>query len=354
MPTCVRDDIQAVDELLGRVNQLHTAPQVAQRILHLTRDLDFRLSDVVTCLENDPALAAKILRLVNSAHYGLAAQVDNLQQAVAHIGQRSLRLATITFSLVAALTRGGVGRFYQDYWQHALTMAVAAARLSETSPALERDTAYAAGLFADLGVLVLAQLEGERYTSLFRQTSHGPGLVEAERHRFGFGHPAVGARLLERWEFPPALVAAIRYHHDEERETPLLDVAVRAAHWTSEVLWNPASPHLAAVRQLLQDEFRIDIDGFISLALGCKEDLAAMAQLFDIHLVGSIDCQALLEEAARQHSDAALEAALQLDSLMAVYADHRVPATPAVLTDPQPPEAALTDDLPQPASSRLQ
>src|SRR5207249_377986 len=108
-------------------------------------------------------------------------------------------------------------------------MAVVAARLADSSLLLERDTTYASGLFADLGVLVLAQLEGDRYTAFYQQTSHGPELVEAERRRFGFGHPAVGARLLERWQFPAELVAAAAQHHEATATAPL-EVAVRTAN----------------------------------------------------------------------------------------------------------------------------
>jgi hypothetical protein len=93
----------------------------------------------------------------------------------------------------------------------------------------------------------------------------------------------------------------------------------------ADVLWRPNSPRLGAVRLSLQRAFGIDTDGFISLALACKQELAEQAQLFDVSLTESLDCQLLLERAREQQLAAALETALEYDSLMAVFGDHKPP-----------------------------
>jgi HD-like signal output (HDOD) protein len=310
-------------DFIRRARQLHSAPQVAQRVLDLTSDVQFSVHEVVDCLKRDPALAAKILRVVNSSAFGLRARVTGLPQAVSLLGQRSLRLITMTFSLVEALTRGTAGALYQDFWRRSLTMAAAASRLAAARPGADREAAYAAGLLADLGVLVMAQGAGEGYAALYEQRPHGPELVAAERDLFGFGHPALAGRLLQMWEFPPALVQAVVRHHDAPTGAEPLETAVALSDPFADVLWRPNSPRLGAVRLSLHRAFGLDTDGFITLALACKQELTEQAQLFDVNLAESLDCQALVDRAREQHLAAALETALEYDSLMAVFDDHK-------------------------------
>jgi HD-like signal output (HDOD) protein len=300
----------AMDELIGKVGQLHSAPQVAQQVLHLTRTIDFDVSEVVDCLKNDPALALKILRVINSAQYGFVRKISNLRQAAALLGRRSLRLVTLTFSLVESLTHGAGGRMFYDYWRRALTMAVSAARFSEYSPAIEYDAAYSAGLLADAGILLLTAAEGDRYTALYLKTPHGPALVEAERQAFGFSHAALGARLLEVWQFPIEVVEAVASHHEASSRPAPLWLAVRAGNHLAEILWASSGPRLADARTRLAEMFSLGEGEFQRLALSVREEVLLTAELFDIRLTGSgLDCPALLDQARRQHLDAALEAA---------------------------------------------
>ena len=110
-----RVESDQIARLIERADRIHTAPQVAQSLLRLTQDIDFDIYEVVACIEKDPALVARMLRIVNSSHYGLRHPVGNLQQAVAYLGQRTLRLIAMTFSIVEVFTRGAAKRLYADY-----------------------------------------------------------------------------------------------------------------------------------------------------------------------------------------------------------------------------------------------
>jgi HD-like signal output (HDOD) protein len=315
------DDVAAMDAVLDRVAQLHTAPQVAQRILELTRDLYFPVSAVVECLESDPALAARVLRIVNSAHYGLGTRVTSLRQAVSFLGQRSLRLVAMTFCLVETMTRGPARELCSEYWKQALSLAVVASQLAKLSRgAVAQDSAYSAGLLADLGILVLAQAFGEAYIVQFRQHRHGPELVEAERCELGFSHAALGARLLERWEFPSALVLATLYHHDYEETASLLARLVYLAHLTTEVLWQSHSPNLGKLRERLWEHFQLDTDGFVELVLHCATEIEHQARLFEVELPEALDCRAIQERARQQQVEAAVAAAVELDTVLNILA----------------------------------
>jgi HD-like signal output (HDOD) protein len=327
-------------DFIRRVRQLHSAPQVAQRLLNLTYDLQFDVNEVVDCLRSDPALAAKVLRVVNSSRYGVRGRVTSLRTAVSHLGQRSLRLLTMTFSLIDAMTRGAAGNLYQDFWRRALTMAGVASRLAALRPTeIDGESAYTAGLLSDLGVLVMAQAAGERYAAVYRHTVHGSELVAAEREAFGFAHPALAARLLEMWEFPPLMADAVRHHHEARPRSLPLDKAVAMSDLLATVLWQPEPRRLAAVRLCLERAFGVDTDGFISLVLATRQELTEQSQLFEIDLPESLDCQALMEQAREQHVSAALETALEYDSLMALFEDHT--AAPRATFDEGPTRPAV-------------
>jgi HD-like signal output (HDOD) protein len=321
------DDLDAMDRVIDRVGQLHTAPVVALEILELTQNFDFEVPAVVRCLEKDPALTAKILQLVNSARYGLARSVGSLHQAVTYIGQRSLRLLAVTFCLVEELTRGASGRVYTSYWRRALTIAAVADRLAASTRKLDRNTAYVGGLLADLGMLVLAQTESKRYVPLCKDVPHGPELVAAERTAFRFGHPALGARLIERWNLPAELaLAAERHHEPPDQCTGPLDLLICTAELVAEVLWTPSSPRLTLTRAILQRAFDVNTDAFITMAVECKTLVSEQAESFAVDLDGAINCEMVIETARRQHFNASLDIAMDMDNLVAILDDH--PAAP--------------------------
>ncbi len=312
---------RAVDGFLDRMDQLHSAPQVAQKILLLTRDPEFDVRKVVVCIESDPALSAKILRVANSSRYGLRHKVTSVRHAVTFIGQRSLRLIALTFGLVESLTRGARGEQYSEFWRRSLTIATVAAELAKSKRDLNADEAYSAGLLADMGELIFAQLEPERFFELVDRYPHGPDLLQAERDEFGFAHPELGARLLQRWELPAELVEAVALHHVDEDETGLLTLAVHAGDMMAHALWTPRSPYVAMSQAFLKQEFGLDLDGYIALAVDCQREIDENAKMFGIALPGTIDCEMLLEEARRAHDEASLEAALDLDSITSAIDD---------------------------------
>ncbi len=310
MSTELKENCKAMDSVLGRVDELHSLPQVAISILNLTRDVDYDVREVVACLENDPALAAKILRTINSSRYGLRREVTNLRQAVALLGQRALRLVAMTFSLVDGLSRGAAGQLCQDYWRRSISMATLGSRIAKRSGQIDHNDAYSAGLLADLGVLVFAQVKQDEYVQLAQSVPHGVGLIQLEREQYGFSHAELGARLLSRWGFPETLVESARLHHDEEVDESLLPLTTHTGSLMAEVLWTPECEEFARARTLLEERFCFGVDDIIDLVVGTKEDVEFNAGLFGVALEGEIDLEAIRSRAktAREEAFAILAA----------------------------------------------
>ncbi len=317
-------DVQAMDRLLARLDELHTAPPAALRILELTRTPDYDQQEVVRLLETDPALAARVLRTVNSAHFGLGRPVSSLRQAVGFLGSRSLRLLALTFSVVSRLTQGTAARLCGEFWTRAVSISTSARLLAIWDKELDPFEAHATGLLLDLGVLALAQCEGEPYVEVYRACEHGPGLSAAELACYGFDHARLGGHMLARWGFPERMVRTVALHHEDVPTPEPLQMCLRTAEMLADVLRQPHSPRMAPLRSCLERFYGVDLDGFIDLALICKEAMAEHAELLQVRLVDKIDCERLAAEARRQYAAAALETALEFDSLEHALGDPSV------------------------------
>ncbi len=301
-----------VDSLIKKADQLHSPPEVAQSLLNLTRNDDFDVREIVECIQHDPAMSAKMLKVVNSSRYGLRTSVKSLNQAVALLGQRTVRLLAMTFSIMDTFTTGPAKSLYNDFWRGALTMASGTSRIGQYAGSSDRHEFYTAGLLADVGTLVMAQAEGERYLALYR--AHGGAkLTDAERSVYGFDHATVGARLLEEWQFPQQTLEAIRRHHDDTVTEPI-ELAIHGGALLAEAIWQNTPIDMSSCRAWLQTHFDIDIDGFTDLAIECREEVMLELEIYGVNVDHSIDCRMLLEEARRQYLDTSLSAAIDLDS----------------------------------------
>jgi hypothetical protein len=246
-------------------------------------------------------------------------KVTNLQQAVTLLGQRSLRLIAMTFSIVDTFTRGTSQALYNDFWRRALTMAWVGRRMCRDCPGQEAADAYTAGLLADVGVLLLAQFEPKRYMPLCNDHPHGLELVAAEQEEFGFDHPALGSKLLESWEFPAPFWKAVSNHHCDQltRESHLAN-AVHGASLVPGVIWTGDHSAIEAARGWLRKHFGIEIDQFIDLAIQIKDAVEIEAEIYGIDSTQFADGNAILEEMRTRYTLEAVQNSLELDSIESV------------------------------------
>ncbi len=310
---------KCVDRFIDSIDELHSSPAVAWTILNLLKDPEFDVHEIERHLEADPALAASILRLVNSACYGLPQKISSLRQALMLMGARSLRLAVLSFGLVDRLTRGTPVQVYQDFWRRALTTAVAGSHLCQDRYQIPVDEVYSAGLLADIGVLALSQVDTDNYVPMYLEKPHGTKLSSAELETYGFHHGVLGAALLRRWGLPQPLPTVAENHHVLPTDDNLIHRAVFGGTLLADVLWTPDTPLLPLARKYLHRFFNIGVDDFITLAVECKEDIADAADMFAVELQGEIDCEQLKAEAQRRFRKEAIETSVDYDSMTAVF-----------------------------------
>lgn len=206
-------------ELLTRIRSIQPMPQVALRVLELSQRSDVVPKELIDVIQTEPALTAKVLRLVNSAYYGFKRQIASLDEAGNLLG---------TTAIVNLVLTGCGARYFHDCptrdagkntrrWQRAVSCALATNLLARVTQAGDPGRAYTAALLQDLGELVLDGLPAPYAEELERELRSGMPRLDAERRVYGLHHAEIGARVATRWNFPEVLVDTILCHHAPER-----------------------------------------------------------------------------------------------------------------------------------------
>jgi len=222
---------QTLHSILEEVRSLEPLPQVALRVMALSQREELIPRDLVDVIQTDAGLTAKILKLANSAYYGFRREIASLAEAGNLLGTTKLVNLVLTSCSARYFRRYGAqsGESAQRLWERSLSTALASGLLARSRGSLERERAYTAGLLANVGHLVMARFLPEAEAELEGALTGGATRLEAEQQVLGIHHAEIGARLAERWDFPPLLVDAIRHHH-EPAEAEIDALLVSCAH----------------------------------------------------------------------------------------------------------------------------
>jgi HD-like signal output (HDOD) protein len=204
-------------QLVDNIEDLPTLPEVVIGITQLVDDPDATAEDIYKIVSTDPSLSATMLKLVNSAFYGMSRSVTSLEQAIKILGFVTVRnLALAAFVFDAFVT--GKGHFdYKSFWLHSIGAATGTKVLAERLKIKESGEYFVHGLLHDLGTVVLMQYESERFAQVVQAADErNIPLIEAEEEMLGCTHREIGSALADKWDFPPALSAVMRYHCMED------------------------------------------------------------------------------------------------------------------------------------------
>lgn len=206
-----------LEHYLGETSDdLPTVPDVASKVLDVLDDPDSGAEDVRAVIERDAALTARILKVSNSAMYGIPAEISSVGQAISLIGARAVR--NLVMAVAMREVYGEFGELEQRLWDHGSAAGpVASALARRFGVEVDADGVFTAGLLHDIGKTALANTHRDEFEVLCKEAfESGSDGLAAERERFGFDHAELGARIAEGWRLPPPLVEAIRRHHEPE------------------------------------------------------------------------------------------------------------------------------------------
>lgn len=214
--------LRNVTRLVREIESLPALPETIRRVRESASDSTVSVKEVGKIISGDPAVAAKVLSVANSAAYGFSHRVDSVSHAVSLLGLRE------TYSLVLALAiadimKGSKGFDYKRYWEQAVNCAAASRLLAEEHGRTDNGGTFTAGLLHNLGKLALAHVAPGAYPQIGADL-YGQDLIAAEQKIFGLAHPEAGYELALHWDLPEHVAEAIRFHHTPEQATKHADV----------------------------------------------------------------------------------------------------------------------------------
>lgn len=289
------------------------------QVVELTKQPAIDTKALKQCIENDPALTTKILRVVNSSLFGLSRKVTDLNQALALIGTKPLKLLVLGFSLPKELQLGLEAEILERYWQRTLIKAVAARELAETIWQVPGDDAFISGLLQDLGMLVLIQDLGETYLAfLHRIYRDGGNLLELETETLSFNHAKLSASLLEHWGLPESIVRDVRrpfktdiLAHLPQAERPVPQI-LHMADLIGEFLTRERACLLNELIDVGSLYKGLTIGQLQSLIKSLESKVPQLAEIFSLRLPEQVSYSDILLNAYAQLRDAAESAGLEL------------------------------------------
>ena len=208
---------EIVQKAIKEISHLATLPEVTMKIIKLVEDPDSTAQDLNKIITNDPALGARILKVVNSAFYGLPGQIGSTNRAIVLLGLNAVKNIAIAASL-AKLFRGGQicpSFNARDLWQHSIAVGTCTRLLAAKANLGMPDEAFLAGLMHDIGIMVEMQARRPQFVEALDRIKQDPSvkLRQAEENIIGATHEAFGAALCKLWKFPASFAYVTGYHH---------------------------------------------------------------------------------------------------------------------------------------------
>ena len=210
---------QPFEALVDEIQELRPLPVIATRIMRMAEDDRFSAQELGRTVSMDQALTLTVLRLANSAFYGLPRRITTLRESVVLLGFREVK----ALAVAACLMDGGEMPAFMDYvpfWLNSVTVGLLAEALADAEGRDPTD-AFTAGILHNVGRLALAQHRPvwlERAVELAGEA--GRPIHEVQRDTLGFGDAELGAAMARGWGFPERLVEAVAFHASELRLLP--------------------------------------------------------------------------------------------------------------------------------------
>jgi putative nucleotidyltransferase with HDIG domain len=209
---------QKVNRIMLEVEAFPGMPATAARLLALVDRAESTAAEIESILKYDPGLTANILKLTNSAYFGIPSQVSSVKQAIVLLGWKRLLQLVITICMSPLMKKNIPGYDLPQgaLWRHSIVVSVAAEILVKALKIPDMDEVFTAALLHDVGKLVLGSFIREDLKQIESMVTRGIALDVAESMVLGVNHAEIGGRILQKWSFPGELVSAVQWHHDPE------------------------------------------------------------------------------------------------------------------------------------------
>lgn len=228
-----QESVLPLDDLIKKASDLTMMPQVARKVIEMVADQNSSASQLAALLEKDPNITTRILKIANSAFYGLRREVKTVQQAIVVLGFKSLRSMVVASSSKALHKRFGIAE--QMMWDHSIGSAIGGKLLAEGKSSAVGELAFVGGLLHNVGKTIMNNECPNVFAEVMKRFYNDDvSALDAEFEVFRYTHPDVGFKIAERWGLPFEICLIIRDYHlskiePREREKVYQDSVLKQA-----------------------------------------------------------------------------------------------------------------------------
>ena len=207
-----------LNQILSKVKAFPTMPEAGAKMLSLLQEPETEISDIEEVLRYDPGLTANILKLANSAYFGIPSKIGSLKQAVVVLGFKRLKQLVVASCVSAVMDKSVAGYDLPpgNLWRHSIAVSIAAEALVKDKKRKISQDVFTPALLHDVGKLVLGTFVKEELEAIESIAAKGVPFVVAENMILGTDHAEIGAQILTHWNFPKEVIHAVRWHHDPD------------------------------------------------------------------------------------------------------------------------------------------
>jgi putative nucleotidyltransferase with HDIG domain len=205
-------------KIISTIRSFPSMPATGAKMLKMLEDPETSIDEIEDVLRHDPGLTGNVLKLANSAYFGIPSKVSSVRQGVLLLGLRKL-LQLVVASCVSAVMDKPVPGYNLppgDLWRHSIAVSIAAEALVKDRKNIDAEDIFTPALLHDIGKLILGHFVKDELEDIEKIASKGVPYVVAENMVLGTDHAEVGAQVLTQWAFPRDVIEAVRWHHDPD------------------------------------------------------------------------------------------------------------------------------------------
>ena len=217
------EDMGKIDKIIEEINELRPVSEISNRVTEITSNPHSSLAELVDVIKYDQAITANLLRICNSAYFGLKKKIASIKQAVAYLGLNKVASLIVLGNSSDNFKKAQIGYDLNEdeLWRYSVSSALIVEDLAEKRRLNNISFIFTSALLKDIGKVILSTYVKDSFEDINKAVQNrGLTFIDAEKEVIGINHAELGARVAERWNFSPHMVDIIRNHHNPDKAPP--------------------------------------------------------------------------------------------------------------------------------------
>ena len=267
--------------ITSTIRAFPSMPATGAKMLKMLEDPDTSVVEIEDALRHDPGLTGNVLKLANSAYFGIPSKVSSVKQGVLLLGLKRLIQLVVASCVSGVMDKPVPGYDLPpgNLWRHSIAVSIAAEALVKDQKNIDAEDIFTPALLHDIGKLILGHFVKDELDDIEKIASKGVPYVAAENMVLGTDHAEVGAQVLTQWSFPSDVIEAVRWHHDPdfpERCKAPIDIV-----YLSNILCQPNGDDRADVElsPTVIERLGVDVSQFENIAANVSQWVDELAEV---------------------------------------------------------------------------